>query len=134
MSTLQKGLTIIVLFHCRKKPSYFSKVSSRITLQMNCLGTSQHKNSNITSRSNSETVALLIMLPTVPSRLLPYQSWIIAPPLRPTCVILLRLPAGTFCWQPQTGHKSRYFSIHPNSDYLYAGDFLEEYLEEQLHY
>ena len=45
--------------HCWKKPSYFGTVSKRITLQMNSLGTPQHKNSNITSRSTSETVALL---------------------------------------------------------------------------
>ena len=101
---------------------------------MNCLGTSLYKNSNITSRSTSETVALLIKLPTVSPRLLSYHSWIILPPRRPSCVILLRLPAGTLCWLPQTGHKSHYFSIDPNSNYLCAGDFLEEYLKEQLHY
>ena len=101
---------------------------------MNCLGTPQHKNSNITSRSTSETVALLLKLPTVPPRLLSYHSWIISPPLRPSCVILrpscvilLRLPAGTLRWLPQTN--SRYFSINPNVDYLCAGDFLEEYLK-----
>ena len=99
---------------------------------MNCLGTPQHKNSNITSRSTSETVALLLKLPTVPPRLLSYHSWIISPPLRPSCVILLRLPAGTLRWLPQTN--SRYFSINPNADYLCAGDFLEEYLKEQLHH
>ena len=115
-----------------KKPSYFSTVSKRITLQMNCLGTPQHKNSNITSRSTSETVALLLKLPTVPPRLLSYHSWIISPPLRPSCVILLRLQASTLLWLPQTN--SRYFSINPNADYLCAGDFLEEYLKEQLHY
>ena len=96
------------------------------------MGTPQHKNSNITSRSTSETVALLIKLPTDPPRLLSYHSWIISPPLRPSCVILLRLPAGTLCWLPQT--KSHYFSINPYSDYLCVGDFLEEYLKEQLHY
>ena len=79
-------------------------------------------------------MALLIKLPTVPPRKLFYHSWIISPPLRPSCVILLHLPAGTLCWLPQTGHKSRCFSIDSNLDYLCAGDSLEDYLKEQLHY
>ena len=65
-------------------------------------------------------MALLIKLPTVLPRLLSYHSWIISPPLQPICVNLLHLLASTLCGLPQTGHKSRYFSIDSNSNYLCA--------------
>ena len=60
-------------------------------------------------------MALLIKLPTVLPLLLSYHSWIISPSLRSSCVIVLRLPAGTLYGRPQTGPMSRYFSIDTNS-------------------
>ena len=75
------------------------------------------ENSNITLRNTSETLALLIKLPTVLPRLLSYHSWIISPPLKPSCVILVRI---LLYGLPHTEHMSNYFSIDSNSDYLCA--------------
>ena len=77
-------------------------------------------------------MALLIKLPTVVPALLSYNSWIISPPLRSSCVILLCHPAGTLYRQPQIGPRSRYFSIDTNS--VLAKSISKNCFINELHY